>query len=311
MKKLLTSLLFVFAALFAVDRIGGQIMWWVSQHTQSQSVSKLKYLANEVDADVVLLGTSRCQYHYVSSILADSIDMSVYNGGFSGSDCIYAHYIALNLILLHHSPKMICLDLMTHDYTVFDDSFNKTNFFAPYIGRSERADSIFREAGNYWPYRLCHLYRYNARAISSICKLFINGQQGDKGYYPLSSMFVPDKLDKVHKSENVDTLKLQYLRKFITLCKSHHIALVFTVSPAYSEADADLYDVLKDVAKENGIPFFDYHTQGLFLDHPEYFKDNGHLWDKGARVYTSIFAHDLKRYINSIRPIRDEKQAEN
>ena len=69
------------------------------------------------------------------------------------------------------------------------------------------------------------------------------------------------------------------------------------VSPAYTEADADLYDVLKDLAKEQGIPFFDYHTQGLFLNHPEYFKDNGHLWDKGARLYTSIFAHDLKGYM--------------
>ncbi len=92
-------------------------------------------------------------------------------------------------------------------------------------------------------------------------------------------------------------MKLQYIRKFIMLCKSHHIALAFMVSPAYSEADTDLYGTLKDVAKENEIPFFDYHTQGLFLNHPEYFKDSGHLWDKGARLYTSIFAHDLKHYI--------------
>lgn len=312
MKKLLTSLLFVFAALFAVDRIGGQIMWWINQNIQTRLVSKLKYLANEVDVDVVLLGTSRCQHHYVSSILADSIDMSVYNGGIDGSECIYNHYIALNLILLHHSPKMICLDLWANDYAVSDNSFNKTGIFAPYIGRSERADSIFRETGNYWPYRLCHLYRYNALAITSIGHSLTDGQQEDKGYRPgAQPRFIPDRLDKAHKSENIDTLKLQYLRRFITLCKSHHIALVFTVSPIYSEADADLYDVLKDVAKENGIPFFDYHTQGLFLDHPEYFRDNEHLWDKGARVYTSIFAHDLKRYINSIRPIRDEKQAEN
>ena len=27
---------------------------------------------------------------------------------------------------------------------------------------------------------------------------------------------------------------------------------------------------------------------GLYLDHPEYFMDNDHLWDKGARKYSSI-----------------------
>lgn len=70
MKDLLKSLLFVFVALFAVDRIGGQIMWWVNQHTQDISGPKLKYLANEVDADIILLGTSRCNFHYVPSILS-------------------------------------------------------------------------------------------------------------------------------------------------------------------------------------------------------------------------------------------------
>lgn len=69
------------------------------------------------------------------------------------------------------------------------------------------------------------------------------------------------------------------------------------VSPAYSKADTNLYAALKDVAKEHGIPFFDYHTQGLFLNHPDYFKDNEHLWDKSARLYTSIFAHDLRQHL--------------
>lgn len=302
MKNLLKSLLFVFVALFVVDRIGGRIMWWVNQHTQDISGPKMKYLVDEVDEDVVLLGTSRCNLHYVPSILADSIGMSVYNGGIDASNCIYAHYFALNLILLHHTPKMICLELMTSDYAVSDDSFETTSFFAPYIGRSEEADSVFREAGNYWCYRLCHLYRYNAKAVSNIGGLLVNKQHGsESGYIPLPQpASVPDRLDKNHKPECIDELKLQYIRKFIMLCRSRHIELVFMVSPAYSEGDADLYDVLKNVAEENGVPFFDYHTQGLFLNHPEYFKDNGHLWDKGARLYTSVFAHDLKHYMDSL-----------
>jgi len=226
--------------------------------------------------------------------------MSVYNGGIDASNCIYAHYFVLNQILSHHTPKMICLELMTSDYAVAANSFETTSFFAPYIGRSERADSIFREAGNYWYYRLCHLYRYNAKAVSNMGGLLVDKQQGsESGYVPLPQLaFFPEKLNKAHKPEHIDELKLQYIRKFIRLCKSHRITLVFMVSPAYSEADADLYDVLKEVAKENGIPFFDYHTRGLFLNHPEYFKDNGHLWDKGARLYTSVFAHDLKHYMD-------------
>lgn len=299
MKNLLKSLLFITVALFAVDRMGGQLMWWVNQHTQDLSGPKLRYLANEVKADMILLGTSRCNFHYVPSILEDSIDMSVYNGGIDASNCIYAHYFVLNQILLHHTPKMICLELMTNDYARQPNSFETTSFFAPYIGRSERADSVFRDAGTYWSYQFSHLYRHNAKAVSNIGGLLVNKQQESQaGYIPLPQpAFPPKSLNRADKPEATDQLKVQYLRKFVALCQSRHIRLAFMVSPAYSKADANLYAVLKDVAKEHGIPFFDYHTQGLFLNHPDYFKDNEHLWDKSARLYTSIFAHDLRQHL--------------
>lgn len=301
MKNLLKSLLFIIITLFVVDRVGGQIMWWVNQHTQDISGPKLKYLANEVNEDVVFLGTSRCNFHYVPSILSDSLGLSVYNGGIDASNCIYAHYFVLNQILRHHTPQIICLELMTSDYTYSNDSFETTSFFAPYIGRCERADSIFREAGKYWPYRLCHLYRYNAKAVSNIGGLLVNKQQGsDNGYIPLPEPnFHPEEAREAHTSQHIDNLKLQYVQKFISLCKSNNIKLVFMISPAYTIADTDLYDILKDIAKKNDVPFFDYHTSGLFLDHPEYFKDGGHLWHKGAQLYSSIFAQDLKKHLGT------------
>lgn len=305
MKRLLISFLFIVIALYVVDRLGGYVMWQVNQHAQDENAPKLKYLADDVDEDVILLGTSRCREHYVPQILTDSIGLSFYNGGINGSQCVYAHYFALNLILQHHKPKLICLELSTNDYACQDISFTPISFFAPYIGRCEQADSIFRLAGNYWAYRICHLYRYNARAVSNIGGLLVSGnllanrhKENDNGYFPLSKpKFHPQKLTEVYATTNIDNQKLQYVKKFINLCKSNDIKLVFMVSPTYMIADKHLYDILKDIAKEHQVPFFDYNTQGLFIDHPEYFLDEHHLWDKGARIYTSIFAHDLKNYL--------------
>ena len=94
-KKFLASVLFVSAGVFALDRLGGKVMQWVNQHTHDVSGPKIRYLVEDVREDVVLMGTSRCNFHYVPSIISDSIGMSVYNGGIGGSDNIYAHYIAL------------------------------------------------------------------------------------------------------------------------------------------------------------------------------------------------------------------------
>lgn len=299
MKRLSISFLFIASMLFLVDRIGGKIMWWVNQHTNDLSGPKIKYLADNINEDVVLMGTSRCNHHYVPSIISDSIGMTVYNGGIDASECIYAHYYLLNLMLTHHVPKLICLDMMREDYACKDDAFVSTSFFAPYIGRNNRADSIFRHAGSYWPYRLCHLYRYNAKAVSNIGGLLVDRQQdNDNGYIPLSSPRSHPKIGYSHTLNNIDTLKCLYIQKFIDICKSNDIRLVFVVSPQYSFSDKDLYDTLKNIAGDNNIPFLDYHTSGLFLEHPEYYMDQYHLCDKGARFFTTIFAEDLKNIIN-------------
>ena len=296
MKKFLYSIVFIVIGVYAVDRVGGLVMWQVNQHTHDISGPKIKYLVNNVHEDVVLMGASRCNLHYVPSVIGDSIGMSVYNAGVDASDNIFAHYMVLNYILAHHRPKVICLEIMTNDYAVQDNSFNTVSLFAPYFGRNERADSVFREAGTYHLYQLSHLYRYNAKAISNIAGLLVNRQEGeDHGYIPspCPRSFLTNP-EPMHTPQQIDSLKLRYLQKFIDRCHSHDIRLVFVVSPAFRVADKDVYDVAKDVAAQNGIPFLDYHTAGLYLDRPELFKDDLHLWHQGACLYSSRFAHDLK-----------------
>lgn len=300
MKRLLLSFLFVAVGLFVVDRIGGQLMWWVNQHTKDVSGPKIKYLVNDVHEDVLLFGTSRCNLHYVPSILQDTLGMSVYNGGIDASHCIYAHYFIFNHVLERYTPKVVCVELSEFDYNKEGKKgFETVSFFGPYAGKNVAADSVFRDAGTWWKYQLSHLYRYNAKAVSNIAGLFYSRQSGDDHGYipnPKPAQF-PSRLEKAKTPKGIDSLKIAYLNRFITLCEKHAIRLVFMVSPAYSIASPDLYDPLKEIAKKHHIPFLDYHSEGLYLDHPEYFKDAGHLWDQGARLYTARFAHDLSELL--------------
>ena len=299
MKKFLCSMLFIIAGLFFTDRIGGIAMNWVGEHTDDVLGPKLRYIHNEIHEDVVLIGASRCHHHYLPSILADSLGMSVYNAGVGGSDNIYSHYVVLCHILQRYTPKVICLEVMPTDYCPQEDPFNVLSFFAPLYGKCESADSVYRLAGTYWRYKVSHLYRYNAKASSNIIGLALDRQTGnDSGYIPLPR---PDQFPKEPSNEetkyDIDSLKVDYIEKFIRLCQERQIQLVFTVSPRFTLVDSGYYDVLKEIARNNDIPFMDYHTKELYIDHPEYFKDIFHLWDEGARLYSSIFASDLKQLL--------------
>lgn len=299
MKKLAISILFVLVGVFVVDRIGGMAMWWVNQHTHDVSGPKIKHLVFDADEDVIMMGTSRCNSHYVPSIISDTIGMSVYNGGVDASNNIYAHYIVLNHLLDRHSPKVICLEVQANDFARQHGTFNSISFFAPYFGLNEHADSVFRMAGSYWKYKTSHLYRYNSKAVSNIAGLAINRHAGgDNGYIPNPQpSHHPQVLRHSKTYTYIDTTKICYIKRFVNLCRQHNVKLIFMISPWFEKVDTDHYNVLKLLAKQNDIPFLDYHTQGLFLDHPEYFRDITHLWDKGARVYSSIFASDLKHIL--------------
>ena len=296
MKKLVMSILIVLAGLFAVDRLGGAAMGLVCKFSNDGFSPKFRYLQNGIHEDIVFLGASRCQHHYVPGIIADSLGKSVYNAGFGNSDNIYSHYIVLNHILDRYTPEMICLEVMPSDYNLQDDPFVFISMFAPLFGKCKGADSVFRQAGTYWRYKVSLLYRYNARASSNLWGLIINREQrNDRGYTPLlpSSSF-PDRIRLEEKDTGVDQQKIEYLHHFVDLCRQNGVKVVFVVSPKYTRVDGTHYDILKDFAEAQSIPFLDYHTPGLYLDHPEYFKDEGHLWDKGARLYSSVIAQDLK-----------------
>lgn len=304
MKKFALTILFVVCCLLLVDRVGGDSMLYCTQHTCAHAERKITHLVKWANEDVILLGTSRCDNHYVPSIISDSLGMTVYNGGISSSENVYSHYIVLNYLLEHHTPKVICLELMDHDFLKSGGSFSFTSFFAPYCGLSEKADSIFREAGTYNYYKLSHLYRFNSKACETIYGMIVRKNYSiDNGYYanpkPSKAISKLDKQSTVRKDE-YDEKKLQYIQKFIDTCKKKNIKLVFTISPRYTIVDNGFYNPLYDIAERNNIPFLDYHTAGLFHNMPENFSNPGHLWDKGAREYSSIFAADLKAIMKNM-----------
>lgn len=303
MKRLTIFFLTTAILWFAIDRIGGMGMFWINQHTHDMTSPKLKKIVQGTDAQVIMIGTSRCNGHYVPSIIGDTLGLTVYNAGIDGSDNIFAQHMALCHLLVHSKPQMVCLEVQNSFIEVEEDAFATTSFFAPYFGLNRLADSVFFEAGTYRLYQFSFLYRFNAKALPNITGLLKNrwGNE-DNGYIPKTQpAFFPDKLEKEDNLQELDSKKLEYVKRFIILCQQNGIKLVFMVSPKYSIVDAHHYDVLKDIAKQNGIPFLDYHTSGLYLDHPEYFKDGSHLWDKGTRLYSSVFASDLKRVLKSCR----------
>ena len=302
MRKLFISISIIIIGILFIDQIVGKIMWWVNQHTQEHACTKIRHMVNEVDMPILLMGTSRCNQHYVPSIIRDSVGVRVYNGGINASDNIFAHYILLNLILQRYHPQIICLEVSTNDFCKQETPFNTVGYFAPYFGRCEQSDSIFRLANHYWQYKVSQMFRYNAKATSSIAGLFAApAYVPEDGYVPQSRPEYPIKYEPsaMEFSSEIDSTKIDILQRFVSICKNNHIKLVFTISPSYSIVNDSDYSILETIAAKENITLLNYHSQKLFLDRPYLFHDRNHLWEEGAKMYTSIFASDLNHLLLS------------
>ena len=300
MRKFLISISFIIVSLFVIDRVAGKVLLYFTEHTHAHAETKLTHLLNESNEDIILMGTSRCDNHYVPSIISKKTGMTVYNAGISSSENIYSHYIVLNYLLSHHKPKVICLDVWEKDFNHQKNSFTFTSFFAPYYGVSEASDSVFEMAGNASLYGISHIYRFNSKFFETLYGVLVNHQySNDNGYYANPW---PSKKLSILNSNNTYSCsveKMNYLQRFIDKCKVNNITLILVISPSLTNITSDLYDPIRKIAIKNGLPLLDYHSKKLFFDHPEYFSNNIHLWDKGARLFSSVFADDLNHILKN------------
>lgn len=285
---------------YVFDRLGGFMMRHVYYHSNSTINVKIRQSVNGSNHNLVLLGSSTCHHHYVTTIIEDSLSLSAYNAGVRGGSNIYFNYALVKLMMINNSPKYIVYDIIPSDFAQISNSYDKLIPLSPYYGISESVDSLFDEAQLSWKYDVSHLYRYNGKFTTSVAGLFLPLDTTGKGYQPKFGMLydVKPKI-KERASYIVDNNKILYLQKLKHFCDEKGIMLIFAVSPAFHYCPSNEYSEIRKFAKKNGIKFFDYSNNSIFVGKNALFYDEMHLNDEGAHKYSSMIAHDLKSIITT------------
>ena len=131
-----------------------------------------------------------------------------------------------------------------------------------------------------------------------------------EGYIPLNEVLNPEilKLKPQYVSQStmknessLDTNMVNALENIISICKEKNIALYIINSPVYhtvNEIQSPAYAVTKislDIIHRNHVNFLDFSDDPAFVGHPELFADNGHLNDKGAKVFSNMVVNSLSK----------------
>lgn len=273
---------------FVMDRL-----WNDMPDTVSQTARTNTYL-NRVEADVIILGSSRASHHYVPSILQDSLGMSVYNCGMEGMDLIYCDAV-LDAIVKRHKPKIVILD-MAEGY-LNGHSKNRLDCLTPYIKDNSLIAEIMGElkGKSYYALKLCNMYRFNDKVLK-MASAYRSAQDSEKGYTPMygkSALVGKEPQISTPLSEGeVDKLEESHLIHLIDLCKKNGIYLYIVGSPSYNRSDGRKMAYTRSLCDRFDVTFLDFSES--MIDKPEMFFDAGHLLDEGAKMFTMELVKKLE-----------------
>lgn len=289
-KKLTLSVVIVVASMFVVDFVVGKVcdkLWFNMPYTQSEG-ARANYYIYETKADVVVIGASRATHHYMPEVLSDSLGMSVVVTGRDGHDFVYNSCI-LHSILQRYIPRLVIFDL--GEGWITGSCMNRISSLNPYYKTEGYIKETIEETGNWTTRVMMHsnMYRYNGKILRML-NGYMSAPEIHDGYIPIANepnlITTHAELKRKDEIEKANAIELKHLKDIFEWSKQYDFDLIVFDSPRYL-LNADNYNIITPLCEEYGIPCFDYSNDSLFMQHPEWFKDESHLNDSGARIYSS------------------------
>jgi len=263
--------------------------------------------------DIIILGASRAQNHYVSSLIFEDTGLSTYNLGYGGSS-VLLQYAQLLTILQSYNPKLIIYEIMGDD---FSEWFSMPHSVAPLMVYNDIVEisEILAKLDKYHIYKsYIKSYQFNGNIyLLASGVLHRQSLSMDCGYVPIYESNLPQLLKMKPKAkEEVAFSSSQVIKKafndMLILASNNQANMLFLRSPYYkdirSPINSQIDPAVKDLISQYQYPLYDIneHYSCEFND-PKLFKDFGHMTDLGARMYTKkimpLIIHHLKSSTHS------------
>lgn len=264
---------------------------------------KTPFTVEKVDADVVVIGSSKASHHYVPQMLEDSLGLTAYNCGQDGCFFLYQNCI-INMILDRYTPKMILWDIQPGSFVGIDHSneYQNIRYLSPYYPANSWAESYINSESPKIRYRMMsRMFAFNSKSLNYVFPLVTHSSATNKnGYIPLATegYLYPEMGKQAEEEGVVNCAYLDLLDKTMKRCKEKGVKLRMYISPEFSQKSAltvAAEDEIGRVAMCNDVSFTNAHSDEHFMQDATLFKDAGHLNDKGARMFTANVVRDILR----------------
>lgn len=259
--------------------------------TQSKTRNKVENVINSEaqNYDVIILGTSRANNHFVSELF-EKKGLKTFNYGMSGAHLFETSLLLKLMVARGWNIKNIIIetDLNLSNEKRDDGTFGR---FMPFMHQSKIITEHFKNEPDFTELYYVPFYRYiqfdskvGFRAFYKTLHQEPTNTLDHQGYYPLG--FNP-KANMKNNIASLVPLRNRYFEEIKQICKSNNINLIAVTTPMCSNVKGmDYFQKVNKLYPE--IKAYEHVVQG-----DDYFSSCGHLNDKGARLFTTKIIEDL------------------
>ena len=253
---------------------------------QSETRNKVENVINSKpqNYDVIILGTSRANNHFVSELF-EKEGLKTFNYGMSGAHLFETSLLLKLMVERGWKIKNIIVetDLNLSNEKRDDGTFGR---FMPFLHKSKTITEHFKNESDFTELYYVPFYRYiqfdskvGFRAFYKSLRQEPTNTLANNGYYPLG--FNP-KANMKNNIESLVPLRNRYFEEIKQICNANNINLIAVTTPMCSNVKGmEYFKKVKALYPE--IKEYEHVVEG-----DQYFSSCGHLNDKGARLYTKV-----------------------
>lgn len=260
--------------------------------SQSENRGKIETVFNSKSKnyDVIILGSSRANNHFVSQIFEDK-GLKTFNYGISGGHLFEASLLLKLMIERKYTIKNVILEAdlnLSNDH----EAEGIAALFLPYIHSSDVIKKHFERQENFNELYYIPFYRYikydtkigfRETFFTAIHKK--TNALDNLGYYPL------EKHKNGNMKNNIVNLNPlshnKYYEEIKEICKANKINFIAVMTPMCENVvGMNYFDKVKNAYPE-------IHNYENTVVEDKYFSSCGHMTDTGARMFTSRIVKDF------------------
>jgi len=270
------------------------------------------------DAELLVLGSSRAEFHVMPAVLSRRLGMSAYNAGLKGQDLLYSMMLFDLWKGRHPAPRAIVMTVDVESLIERPTEVAAAQFIAAHIDDSELVREVLYSASPFKRYEyLSRAYRYNGQVLSLLKHARERPDPSYDGFAISPGQLDPESDRGVLNALDQDRTqlamaeappsprKVAYLRSFVSENAARGTRVFLLHTPLYRQ-DAAAHRLWRShldawVSTLTGVEVIDLCTDAhpeLFAEKPELYRNLNHLNARGAEILTNALADELQQRLS-------------